>query len=239
GWDFRLHFRELVQHVNQNFRTLADRNHRGITGLSMGGQTAYFIAGQNRDLVSSVSAFDPADNYAMYGPKGKQAPMPVLEMYRSLKGLGVRLTITDGDWLKYNDWRMKQFFEAADLTHFESHVADYPNHWTADTDEQLDFHMKEFKKNHPIPDNWHHVSPGFSSFQVWDYEIQAEREEPAVSLLENVSPGDMKIMARKFIPDGPIIQDENISITTPGMYAPGESYQLLAYNLSGAGFNSQ
>src|SRR5690606_30593217 len=87
-------------------------------------------------------------------------------------------------------------------------------------------------KPHPMPTNWDHASPGFSSFQVWGYDIQAEREEPAVGLLENVSPGSMNILARKFIPDGPIIQEEKVSVSTPGIYTPGESYHLLTFNLS-------
>lgn len=43
GWDFRLHFRELVAHIDSNYRTMADRDHRGVTGLSMGGLTACWI----------------------------------------------------------------------------------------------------------------------------------------------------------------------------------------------------
>ncbi len=66
GWDYRMYFRDLVHHVDSNFRTVPDRQHRAISGLSMGGQTAYYIAGQSKDLVSAVSAFDPADNIAMH-----------------------------------------------------------------------------------------------------------------------------------------------------------------------------
>ncbi len=231
GWDYRLYFRDLVKHVDENFRTIADRDHRAITGLSMGGLTSLYIAGQNKDLVSSVSAFDPADNIPLYGPKGRQAVFPVLEMYRSLKGLPVRLTATDGDWLKYNNREMSRIFEAADLTHFEFHIADFPDHWAADTDKQLDFHMNEFRQPHPLPDNWNHICPAFPSFKVWGYDISVQRSQPALTILENVTPGHMKILARTFIPDGPIVQHEKISISTIDIYSPTESYQLISYNL--------
>ncbi|MFC2124323.1 alpha/beta hydrolase [Bacteroidota bacterium] len=232
GWDYRLYFRDLVKHVDQNFRTIADRDHCGITGLSMGGLTSYYIAGQNKDLVSSVSAFDPADNLPLYGPKGKQAVYPVLEMYRALKGLSVRLTMTDGDWLKYNDWEMKRIFDAADLSYFEFHMADYPDHWAADADKQLDFHMKEFGKHHPIPDTWNHLCPAFPSFEVWDYNINVQRLKPALTILENVYSGYLKVLGRTFIPDGPIVKDEKISISTRDIYAPNNPYQMTTYNLS-------
>lgn len=239
GWDYRLYFRDLVKNVDENFRTIADRNHRGVTGLSMGGLTAYYVAGQNKDLVSSVSSFDPADNFPMYGPKGRQVVFPILQLYRPLKGLAVRMTMTDGDWLKYNDWELKRIFEAADLSHFETHIADYPDHWAADIDKQLDFHMKEFQKPHPFPNDWHHVCPGFPSFDVWGYRIEVERPRPALTILEDVSSGHMKVLSRDFLPDGPIVQDEKISVSTGEIYSPNDSYELITYNLSSGKINSR
>jgi len=239
GWDYRMYFRDLVSHVDGHFRTIADRDHRAVTGLSMGGLTSYYIAGQNKDLVSSVSSFDPADNLPYYGPKGGQVVFPVLEMYRSLKGLPARLTMTDGDWLKYNDWELKRIFDAADLSHFEFHMADYPDHWTADPDMQLDFHMREFMKPHPVPDGWNHLCPAYSSFNAWGYNFEVQRSQPALSLLENVLKGGMKILARTFIPDGPIVQDEIVSVNTGNIYSPSKSYQLIIYNLTSEKIQSQ
>ena len=239
GWDYRMYFRDLVKDVDLNFRTLADRDHRAITGLSMGGLTSYYIAGQNKDLVSSVSAFDPADNFPLYGPKGQQAAFPNLQMYRSLKGLSVRLTMTDGDWLKYNDWEMHRIFKAADLTHYEFHVADYPDHWAADADLQLDFHTEEFRKKHPLPDHWNHLCPAFPSFEVWGYEISVQRSKPALTLLEDVSAGQMKILARDFIPDGPIVEAETVTVSTQSIYSPNDPYELITYNLTGGEIKSQ
>ena len=232
GWDYRIYFRELVNNVDEHFRTVADRNHRAVTGLSMGGLTSYYIAGQNKDLVGSASAFDPADNLPYYGPKNKQVVFPILEMYRSLKGIPVRLTMTDGDWLKYNDWELKRIFDASNLSSFEFHFADYPDHWAGDADKQLDFHMQEFNKKHAVPNNWNHVCPAYSSFKTWGYSFNIERSQPAITLLENVTAEHIKILSRTFIPDGPIIQDETISIKTSNIYSPSKSYQLITYNLT-------
>ncbi len=232
GWDYRKYFRDLVKDVDGRFRTIADRDHRAVTGLSMGGLTSLYIAGQCKDLVGAVSTFDPADNLPYYGPKEKQVVFPVLEMYRSLKGLPVRLTMTDGDWLKYNDWEMKRIFDAADLTSFEFHYADYPDHWAGDPYKQLDFHIREFGKKHPVPENWGHVCTAYPSFEAWGYKVKVQREKPALSLLENVSKRNLKVLARTFIPDGPIIQNETVSVLTNNIYAPSEMYRLVKYNLS-------
>ncbi len=236
GWDFSLYFRELVKNVDDNYSTIADRDHRAITGLSMGGQTSLYVAGQNKDLVSSVSAFDPADNAPLYGINEYQVVFPVLEMYRSLNGLSVRLTATDGDWLKYNDYELKKILEIADVSHFEFHLADFPDHWAGDIDQQLDFHMKEFSKQHKLPHNWCHISPGFPVFAVWNYQFNINRSVPAFTILKNVTPSHFRIIDRTFIPDGKIVRNEKVTVLTDALYEPETEYEIVSYNLSNQSF---
>ncbi len=47
GWDYRRYFQDLVTHIDHTYRTIANRSQRGVTGLSMGGQAALYITGQN------------------------------------------------------------------------------------------------------------------------------------------------------------------------------------------------
>ncbi len=232
GWDYRKYFRDLVAHIDSTYHTVADREHRAVTGLSMGGLTSWYIAGQSKDLICSVSAFDPADNLPLYGPKGRQVVFPVLEMYRPLRGLDVRLTMTNGDWLKYNDIEMKRLWEADDLTLFEFHMADFPDHWPGDYVQQFDFHMDSFSKQHEKPMDWNHVCPAFPSFSVWGYDFRVEREQPALSLIEHVAPSHIKILSRTFIPDGPVVQHEKIAVTTGSIYMPLKKYDLRVFNLT-------
>ena len=239
GWDFSKYFRELVKNVDEHYSTINDRDHRAITGLSMGGQTALYIAGQNKDLVSAVSAFDPADNAPLYGVNNSQVVYPILQMYRSLIGLSVRLTATDGDWLKYNDEELRRLLKVAGVNRFEYHVATFPDHWAGDIDKQLDFHMKEFSKKHPFPNNWSNATPGFPDFSVWDYNFQINRSVPAFTILEDVSTNYLKILDRSFLPDGNIVAGEGVSITTAKLYKPSSEYKLISFNLSGSEFSSQ
>lgn len=237
GWDYRLYFRDLVSHIDSNYRTIADRDKRAITGLSMGGLTSLYISGQNKDLVTSVSAFCPADNIPKYGPKGYLSVFPVLEMYRSLKGLSFRLTANDGDWLYANDILMKRVFGGSGFKPFEYHEADFPDHGVADADLQLDFHMREFGKKHPKPVNWEHICPSFTNFKVWGYRVKLERPKPALTIMENMSSEHMKVYARVFIPDGPIVTNESVHISTDTVYTSTSVYDLVVYNLSSGGFS--
>jgi len=61
---------ELIPLIDQNYRTLADRDHRAIAGLSMGGGQAMQIGSSHMDLFGSIGVFhgatgnfDPATSY--------------------------------------------------------------------------------------------------------------------------------------------------------------------------------
>jgi len=92
--------------------------------------------------------------------------------------------------------------------------------------------MQEFGKKHAVPNDWNHLCPAYSSFKVWGYNIEVQRAQPALTLLENVTAGHMKILARTFIPDGPIVQNETVSITTSNIYSHTKPYQIITYNLT-------
>ncbi len=238
GWDYGEYFRDLVSHIDESYRTVGDRDHRAITGLSMGGLTSLYVTGQNKDLVGSLSAFCPADNIAHYGSPGNYAIFPVLEMYRSLQGIPMRLTATNGDWLHAHDIRMKRIFEGSGFESFEFHEADFPDHWAADIDLQLDYHMAEFKNVHRKPDEWSHIAPGYNTFDQWGYTFNIERADPAITILENISEKHMKVFARTFIPDGPLVANETISVCTDTLYGQSAAFNFNVFNLTEKSFSS-
>ncbi|NVK84171.1 MAG: alpha/beta fold hydrolase [Cytophagia bacterium] len=61
---------DLVNYVDKNYRTIADKESRGITGHSMGGYGALKIAMHHPDIFSSVYALSPGalTIVAEYGP---------------------------------------------------------------------------------------------------------------------------------------------------------------------------
>lgn len=51
--------KELIPHIDATCRTIPDRDHRAIAGMSMGGFGAFKFAFKHPDLFSSVTAFAP------------------------------------------------------------------------------------------------------------------------------------------------------------------------------------
>ncbi len=66
--DFRRRFsafeevvtRDLIPYIDSTFRTISDRDHRALAGLSMGGFQAYMIGLNHLDLFSSIGGFSGA-----------------------------------------------------------------------------------------------------------------------------------------------------------------------------------
>ena len=229
GMHFSRYLRELTELIDSQFRTIADRDHRAVSGQSMGGLMAPWVASQNKDLIGSVSMFSPSPDASMFGVEEKEVCFVNRELYRSLKGLPVRITIANGDRYCQYYREQKAVWDLTDLTSFSYHEVDYPDHRAVNIPDQFRFHMDEFKRSHPIPQNWHHADP-FIQFKVWNYEVNAEREHSAFTILENVSPSGMLVCSRSFLPDGPIIQNEHITIITDTIYAPSENYILTDFN---------
>jgi S-formylglutathione hydrolase FrmB len=48
--------KELITYVDQNYPTIADRAHRGISGLSMGGHGAFYLALKHKDIFGAVGS---------------------------------------------------------------------------------------------------------------------------------------------------------------------------------------
>lgn len=57
GWDYESYFHnELIPLVDQTYRTLADKSHRAISGISMGGEAAVAYAQKYSDYYGAVGS---------------------------------------------------------------------------------------------------------------------------------------------------------------------------------------
>jgi hypothetical protein len=232
------YFRELAAEIDSKYRTIPDRDHRAVSGQSMGGHMGPYIACQNQDLIGSASTFCPSCDAAMIGPPNQEVHFPTREMHRSLKGIPIRINSPVGDRYKQYNWELKAAWEMADLTHLEFHEPNHPDHRAADMPQGFAFHMKEFAKTHPAPQNWHHADP-FPEFTVRGYAVSAVRPVPALTLLENVTPGALWISSRPYLPDGPLTHDEKINVATDSIYGPEQTYTVTGYNRTGGAFAAE
>jgi len=230
GMHFSKYIRELIGVIDSQYRTIADRDHRAVSGQSMGGLMSPWIASQNKDMFGSASLFSPSPDAAMFGPINKEVCFTNRELYRSLKGIPLRLTFAGGDRYRQYYFDQKAVWDLADLP-FEFHEINYPDHRAVDIPAQFDFHMDEFKKIHPIPKNWNHADP-FTDFKVWNYEVNVIRESSAFTILEKVTPSGMLLCSRPFLSNGPLVQNEQITVTTDAIYIPLKYYNITDFNRS-------
>jgi len=56
---YEMSFPEIVGYIDANYRTLADKSHRAIAGLSMGGFHTYMISANYPDMFDYVGLFSP------------------------------------------------------------------------------------------------------------------------------------------------------------------------------------
>jgi hypothetical protein len=166
----------------------------------------------------------------MFGPLGKEVCFTNRELYRSLKGIPLRITYAVGDRYRQYYFEQKAVWELADIS-FEFHEAEYPDHKAVDIPAQFDFHMTEFAKSHPVPINWDHADP-FTDFKVWNYEVNVKRESPAFTILEKVTHSGMLLCSRPFLPNGPLVLNEEITVTSDAIYNPLKYYTITDFNRS-------
>lgn len=97
---FPYYFKELVRYIDSRYRTIADREHRAVSGLSMGGFMAFWLAAKYPDLVSVAGNFCGSTEF-MAGPLAFPVRYEHAEMFDSFRGISVRMHNGSGDRLRF------------------------------------------------------------------------------------------------------------------------------------------
>jgi len=58
--------KEVVTYVDSNYHTIPDRNHRAITGISMGGHGAFYIALRHTDVFGAVGSSSGGVDFTLF-----------------------------------------------------------------------------------------------------------------------------------------------------------------------------
>jgi S-formylglutathione hydrolase FrmB len=223
---FPLYFPELVEHIDASFRTIADREQRAISGLSMGGFMTFWIGGKYPDLVSAAGNFCGSTEFAV-GPKDFPVEYRHQEMYKNYGGVNVRLNYGDEDFIRaYHQDMNKVWTQMMDNYEFKIYHAE---HSTCGLGEMFSFFMKTFEDPPAKPAKWDHADV-YPSFAVWGYQVNSDRNVPGLTILENVDKRGFRCSARAFLPDGELLPFVNISVTTPSLYARNQRYRIYDIN---------
>ncbi len=219
---FPIYFPELVDHIDANYLTIADREHRGITGLSMGGFMSFWIAGKYPHLVSAAGSFCGSAEFEV-GPKDFPVEYRHLDMYGNYGGMNVRLHYGDKDFIRgYHEDINKVWPSVMDRYSYKVYDA---AHSTCGMGEMLGFILDTFNNPPAQPARWNHIDV-YPEFTVWDYKISTDRIVPGFTILENVDERGFRLSVREFLPDGPLIPSVDVSVTTPPLYEKNQHYTI-------------
>ncbi|HXA50898.1 MAG TPA: alpha/beta hydrolase-fold protein, partial [Candidatus Acidoferrum sp.] len=102
---------------------------------------------------------------------------------------------------------------------------------SGDVPTALAFHMDAFASPLPRPKVFAHADP-YPNFSIWSWEVISNRRRPGVTQLENVSSHGFHSVVREWLPDGAIIPDLKLTVTSPALYVPRTSHTVTYVRLA-------
>ena len=219
---FPLYFPELVKYIDANYKTIPDRNHRAISGLSMGGFMTFWISGKYPHLVCAAGNFCGSSEFIV-GPENFPVEYRHMDMSGNYAGLNVRLNYGNKDFIRcYHRDLNRIWTQVLDNYEFKVYEAE---HTTCGLGEMFEFIMNTFRNPPSKPDRWNHTDV-YPEFEVWDYQVSSDRDLPGFTILENVEKRGFRCAAREFLPDGSLMPYVNIAITTAPVYEKNQVYTI-------------
>jgi hypothetical protein len=215
---FPIFFPELVHYIDANYRTIADREHRGTSGLSMGGFMSFWIAGKYPDLVSSASNFMGSSEFVV-GPRKVPVEYRHDEVHDNYDGLRTRLVMGSRDFIQFYHRRMNLIWDFTRERH-ESEIFD-SEHGTPGMAKTLEFHMHAFANPLSKPNVWSHIDV-YPEFSIWGWDVGTNRNRPGFTVIENVSSSGFRSSVRSWLPSGPLLSEVQVKITSPPLWDPGK-----------------
>jgi predicted peptidase len=94
------YFIELIAHIDSTYRTLPEKNHRGIIGFSMGGFMSYFLAGKYPDKVSAAVSMTGSPEFFV-GYPANHTLYPLRYTFKNLREVQLRFHNSTADELTY------------------------------------------------------------------------------------------------------------------------------------------
>ena len=226
------YFPEFVGHIDANYRTLADRDHRGIIGFSMGGFMSMVIAGKYPDMVSAITDMVGSpeffigypDNYVLY---------PIRYTFDNLKDVSLRLHNMDNCPLAFMNMEIKDAAAWEGRTDFEywigkgDHKVDDPGE-TQVFEMAMTFLVNRFRYPVALKKSWSHYD-FYDDFDLWGYTVKSNKKEPGFLYLRQVTPAGFGFYTRKWLPDGPPVNNCKATVTTAPIYKSSETYDVMLY----------
>ena len=217
---FPIYYPELIDYIDAHYRTLADREDRAISGLSMGGFMSFWIGGKYPHLFSGAGNFCGSAEFIV-GPKKFPVEYRHLDMFKNYAGMNVRLNYGDKDFIRSYHHDMNRVWPQV-MDNYEYKIYD-AEHSTCGLGEMFGFLFNTFNNPPPRPMRWDHIDV-YPEFSVWDYKVSSDRDVPGFTILENVDKRGFRSTVREFVPDGEILPFVKLNITTAALYEKNQPY---------------
>jgi enterochelin esterase-like enzyme len=225
------YFPELVAHIDSTYRTLTDRQHRGIIGFSMGGFMSFYLAGKYPDKVIAAVSLAGSPEFFI-GYPGNHTLYPVRYTFKNLSDVNIRMHNGDSDILYYLNEEVSQGakWEGVDLDYWKfpgGHMVDKTGE-TKVFEMAMQFVTGTFSKTATSPSRWSHYElyPGFS---LWGYDFKTNKKTPGYLFVKCVDKNGFGIYTNKWLPDGPSLTVDSILVRTAALYTPGKTYNIFQY----------
>jgi S-formylglutathione hydrolase FrmB len=219
---FPIYYPELIDYIDTHYHTIADREHRAISGLSMGGFMTFWIGGKYPQLFSGAGNFCGSAEFIV-GPRDFPVEYRHIDMYKNYAGMNLRLNYGNKDFIRSYHEDMNRIWPGImDNYQYKIYNAE---HSTCGLGEMFEFLFKTFKNPPARPMRWDHVDV-YPEFFVWGYHVTSDRNVPGFTILENVDKRGFRCSAREFLPDGEILPFVNLTVTTPPVYEKNQPYVI-------------
>ena len=231
------YFPELINHIDSTYRTISNREHRGIIGFSMGGFISFYLAGKYPDSVSAAVSFAGSPEFFV-GYPDNHTLYPMRYSFSNLRQVNLAFRNGTKDILYYLnsevhdgalwDEKVKMQYWTFDGPHMidekgETTVFEDAVKFVTNTFDSLAFIPET------TPQNWSHYDL-YNTFTVWNYTVKSNKNEPGLIFLRNVDKNGFGFYTKRWLPNGPPIIGFHANISTAPIYDAGKNYNLLDYN---------
>ena len=235
------YFPELVNHIDSAYRTIANRQHRGIIGFSMGGFMSFYLAGKYPDQVSAAVSFAGSPEFFI-GYPGNHTLYPVRYSFKNLQDVRIQLHNGDSDILYYlnDEVRAGARWEGKILDYRKfhgGHMIDRSGE-TKRFESAMQFIVDAFAENPARAPRWSH-NDLYPEFSLWDYTVSTGKKSPGYITLQNVDKSGFGIYSRRWLPDGPPVPVDSIHIVTAPLYGAGKPWRILEYDTRNGQLNER
>ncbi|WP_339926271.1 alpha/beta hydrolase-fold protein [uncultured Cyclobacterium sp.] len=219
---FPEYFKELIGYIDSHYRTVPDRTHRAVSGLSMGGFMTFWLAAKLPDWVSAAGNFCGSTEFSA-GLLDFPVRYAHSDMYDNFKTISLRMHNGDSDRLRFYHEDMNRYLlNAVPHYQFKQYEA---SHVTCGMGDMFHFLKDAFESPLPLPEKWDYIDI-YPYFEIWDYKIETSRNRSGYTILRDVNKAGFYLAVRNFLHEGELMPNVKVQVLTAPIYKKNTEYKV-------------